>query len=274
MTAVAHENEGQRKGIAMGVSIALHALLILFFILYKIITPIPPFPEKGGGSPGYELALGFSDLGMGNNQDATDAITPAAPQESATPPEELAEVLTNEADESAVTAPPKPVEKPHTDKPKPDRPKLTEEEIRRNKQKEIDALMNNKGGGAEGRGTSTTPGTSGVPNGSPTGGGGGGQGIYGLGQGIGYELGNRTARHKPDIKEKPNKAGKIVMDIWVDRDGKVIRTAQNTARSTTLDQELVSIARTACLSTTFSPDFRANTGAEQKGAMIFIFELE
>ena len=47
MTATAHDNEGQRKGIAMGVSLAVHALLIRLFILDKIITPIPPFPENG-----------------------------------------------------------------------------------------------------------------------------------------------------------------------------------------------------------------------------------
>lgn len=273
MTATAHDNEGQRKGIAMGVSLVLHALLILLFILYKIITPIPPFPEKGGGTPGYELALGFSELGMGNNQNALDPSTPAAQQESAPPPEEQAEVLTSEVDENNVTTPPKKDDKPKTDKPK-DKPKPTAEELAREKQRKIDEMMGNKGTGNEGRGSSTTPGTSGVPTGSQTGGGGGGQGTYGLGEGIGYELGNRTAIRRPDIKDKPNKAGKVVMDIWVNREGKVVRATQNTSRSTQMDQELVAIARAACLSTTFSPDFRATTGAEQKGAMIFIFELE
>jgi len=37
------------KYYATAFSIGIHALLLLLFILYKIITPLPPYPEDGGG---------------------------------------------------------------------------------------------------------------------------------------------------------------------------------------------------------------------------------
>lgn len=269
MTATVNDNPVQRRSIALTVTLVLHGLLVLFFILYRIITPIPPFPEKMGGGSGYELALGFSDLGMGENGE------PPAAQATAPPPAEEAEVLTSEVDESDVITPPKKNDKPKEDKPRTEKPKLTDEEIRKQKQDRINALMSNKGDGDGGKGTSTTPGTAGSADGKDGGTGKGtGVGVY-AGPGINIEgMGGRNVKNKPTIKDKPNVGGKVVMDIVVDRDGKVIRATQNTARSTTLDQTLVGIARTACLSTTFTPDFRANTGNEQRGAMVFVFELE
>lgn len=271
MTAIAHENEGQRKGIAMGVSLAVHALLLLFFIIYKIITPIPPFPEKEGGGAGYELALGFSELGMGDNQNVTDPSTPAAQQESAPPPEEQAEILTSDVDESEVTTPPKKDDKPRTDKPK-ENPKPTAEEIAREKQRKIDELMGNKGSGSGGQGANDKPGDAGGANGSPTGTGqGNGTGSY-KGDGWSVDLAGRTIKRKPVINDKPSVAGKVVMDIWVDPDGKVVRVSQNTGKSTTLDQTLVTIAKRAALESSFYPDPKAI--GEKKGTMTFVFVLE
>ncbi len=272
MTAVAHDNEGQRKGIAMGVSLAVHALLILLFILYKIITPIPPFPEKGeGGGAGYELALGFSELGMGDNQNVTDLSTPAAQQESTPPPAEEADVLTSDVDESEVTTPPKKDDKPKTDKPK-DKPKPTAEEIAREKQRKIDELMGNKGTGQGGQGANDTPGDAGGMNGTPTGTGqGNGTGSY-KGDGWAVDLAGRTIKRKPVINDKPSVAGKVVMDIWVDPSGKVVRVSQNTGKSTTLDQTLATIAKRAALESSFYPDPKAV--GEKKGTMTFVFVLE
>ena len=269
MTAALEEHDVQRKGIAMGVSIVVHALLILFFIIYKIITPIPPFPEKEGGGAGYELALGFSELGMGENQNVTDLSTPAAQQESTPPPVEEAEILTNDADESDVTTPPKP-DKPKTDKPK-EKHTPTAEEIAREKQRKIDELMGNKGTGHGGQGANDTPGDAGGANGTPTGTGqGNGTGSY-KGDGWSVDLAGRTIKRKPVINDKPSVAGKVVMDIWVDADGKVVRVTQNTGKSTTLDQTLVTIAKRAALESTFYPDPKA--AGEKKGTMTFVFVL-
>ncbi|MBK9759553.1 MAG: hypothetical protein IPO90_06190 [Flavobacteriales bacterium] len=267
MTAAIDNDQVQRRSLALGVSITAHVLLLLFFIWYKIITPIPPFPEKEGGGSGYELALGFSELGMGDNS------APAAKQEAAPLPAEEAEVLTSEVDENNVVTPPKKDDKPKPDKPKTEKPKPTAEEIRKAKQDKIDALMNNKGTGDGGKGTSTTPGVAGSSTGTETGTGiGTGVGVY-TGGGINIEgMGGRNVRNKPKLNTDFSRAGKVAMNIWVDRDGKVVRAEKNSVRSTIIDTNLEKIARDAALSTTFTPDFRANTGAEQKGVMIFVFE--
>lgn len=271
MTASAPDNSMQQKSIALGVSITLHALLLLFFLLYKIITPIPPFPDKEGGGAGYELALGFSELGMGDNPDVTDPSASAAQQESTPPPEEQAEVLTSDVDENDVATPPKKDDKPKTDKSK-EKPKPTAEEIAREKQRKIDELMGNKGSGSGGQGANDQPGDAGGASGSPTGTGqGNGTGSY-KGDGWAVDLAGRTIRRKPVINDKPSVAGKVVMDIWVDPDGKVTRTSQNTGKSTTLDQTLVTIARRAALESTFYPDPKAV--GEKKGTMTFVFVLQ
>jgi outer membrane biosynthesis protein TonB len=271
MTAAVQENDSGRKGIALGISIALHALLILFFVLYKIITPIPPFPEKEGGGAGYELALGFSELGMGDNPEVTDPSTPASTQEASAPPEQEAEVLTSEVDENDVATPPRKDDKPRNDKPKV-KPKPTPEEIAREKQRKINELMGNKGSGSGGQGASDQPGDAGGANGSPTGTGiGNGTGSY-KGDGWSVDLAGRTIKRKPVIDDKPSKAGKVVMNIWVDPGGKVVRADQNQVLSTTLEPSLVTIARRAALESNFYPDPKAS--GDKKGTMTFVFVLD
>lgn len=272
MVATVQDDSTQRKSIALTASLVLHALLILLFILYKIITPIPPFPEKGeGGGQGYELALGFSELGMGDNQNVTDLSTPAAQQESTPPPAEEAEVLTSDVDESDVTTPPKKDDKPKTDNPK-DRPKPTAEEIAREKQRKIDELMGNKGTGQGGQGANDTPGDAGGANGTPTGTGQGkGTGSY-KGDGWSVDLAGRTIKRKPVIREKPNAEGKVVLNIWVDPEGKVVRASPNNALSTTTNLTLVSLAKRAALESSWYANPKAV--GDQVGTMTFVFVFE
>jgi TonB family protein len=85
-------------------------------------------------------------------------------------------------------------------------------------------------------------------------------------------LAGRNVRKKPVINDKPTVGGKVVLDIWVDADGKVVRVSQNISKSTTLDQTLAGIAKRAALESSFYPDPKAN--GEQKGSMSFVFELQ
>ena len=60
---IAQDNPTKRRGIAFTATVLFHGLLILMFILWKLITPIPPFPEAGGGG-GMTVDLGYSDVGQ------------------------------------------------------------------------------------------------------------------------------------------------------------------------------------------------------------------
>lgn len=265
--AATAENTTQRRTLAMGISLLLHAVLILFIVLWKILTPIPPFAE--GGGMGMVVDIGFSELGMGDNP---DNMEPAPTEQAAAPPTVQEDaVMTEETDEVAVSAPdPK---TPRPDKPKKPEPvKVTEPTISKELQRALGA-WDQKGGG-EGQGNSDQPGNVGRPDGQPGGDGAGtgtGTGTF-HGPGWDVNLAGRTIRKRPVIDDKPDKAGKVVLDIFVDSEGKVVRAVWNSGKSTTTDQGLVDIAKRAAMASSFYS--KPGAAAEQKGEMTFIFILE
>ncbi|RLD26813.1 MAG: hypothetical protein DRI54_02145 [Bacteroidetes bacterium] len=97
-----------------------------------------------------------------------------------------------------------------------------------------------------------------------------GKGTFG-GNGSSFELGGRSMTSGPRVGEKPKEEGTVVLNIWVDRDGSVIRTTQNLGESTTTSQHLFNLAKKAALKAKFnqSPD----AAPEQRGKMTFIFIL-
>ncbi len=62
---LSREELNRNRVISGSATLAIMALLLLFLILFKLITPNPPFPESGGGG-GQKLALGMVDLGNDN----------------------------------------------------------------------------------------------------------------------------------------------------------------------------------------------------------------
>jgi len=275
MVAAVDDNPVQRKGIALTISIVLHALILLFFLLYKIITPIPPFPdtEAIGGGGNLELSLGTSEFGMGDNSASETPAVASAPAPAPTPEVSHDEPLLTGVDESNVAVKDEP--KPKTPKEKTPKPKTPEKPKVPTVSTGLSTALNawnTPGTGSSGKGSSTTPGTAGGATGTANGTGiGTGPGPY-AGPGYTIDLANRSVRKKPVINDKPNVGGKVVMDIWVDPDGKVTRVNQNTSLSTTLDQTLVSIAKRAALESAFYPDPKARD--DQKGTMTFIFTLQ
>lgn len=274
MVTTVDGNNTQRKGLALTISVVLHGLLLVFLLLYKIITPIPPFPQNAGGGAGLELALGYTELGMGDN---STAEPPSIPQASTAPqppaPQEEAQVLTNEAEEEAPVITPKAPEKPKATKPKAEQPRQpTKEEQEKAFRDKLNNMWNTGGKGSTGKGNSDTPGQAGVPTGSPTGTGiGHGTGAY-MGDGYRIDLAGRNVRVKPSIQDKPQVGGTVMVDIWVSPEGKVLRASQNLNGSTTMDQTLVNLATRAALASSFYPDPKARN--DQKGTMTFIFVLQ
>lgn len=55
------------RRLALGLTISCHALLVLFLLFFILRTPIPPYPDLGGGS-GLEVNFGNSAQGFGNNK--------------------------------------------------------------------------------------------------------------------------------------------------------------------------------------------------------------
>ena len=247
-SVVIHQQENDRR-TGVIVTVLLHVVMFLLFLFFGLSQP-NPLPEEQG------IELVFEDAGglTGGDPDPN----PGSPQESANPvtaPAQPEDVATDEASEVEMPKPVKPQPKPN---PKPAEPKPPKANP--------NALFN----------PSTNPSTN--PTTGPPGGGAPGtqpgEGGMGSFHGKGFEgkLAGRGLMRGPSISEKPTEGGKVALDIFVDRTGKVTRVALNLDRSTTTSQVLFNLAKKAALQCTFSA--KPDGAAEQKGEMAFVFILE
>jgi outer membrane biosynthesis protein TonB len=268
-----------RRRAAMTMSIVLHALLVLLLMWLTIQGPDPPLPGPRGDMELGLADLGYSDVGMGETEEM-DAGSSGAPQES-TPVETNPGDVIAEEDGEPINVPVKDPNKPVSEStvvkpPKKDPPKISEPEVSKGFQNAFNNAFNNKGNssgqtGSGGDGNSSTPGNQGVPGGNPNGGG-GGPGSGGLGPGVSWSLAGRQIVRKPDLSEKPTESGKVVLYIFVDKSGKVVRTARNTGKSTTVSSVLFDLASRQAMTAVYSP--MPDLIGEQKGEVVFNFELK
>ena len=259
--AISHK-EDKRAGII--VTVVFHVLLLLLFMFIGLTQP-DPLPEESG----IELAMadyGTSDFGSGDTespdpseQNTEEAASASSPSESA--PEE---VVTQD-EPSEVSAPevtdPSPTSKPETSTPaKPAKPTVSTGLN--------DALnaWNQKGGGDSGDGDDQQQGNSGLNTGDPT-----GVGTF-HGDGWSVSLGGRGVLRGPNFTDKPKESGKVVLNIFVDRNGNVVRTTPNLAKSTTTSQALINMAQKAAKDCKFAA--KPDAAAEQRGEMSFTFVLQ
>lgn len=281
--------DNKNKALAGTISISIFVLLLLFLIFYNLITPNPPFPDNGGGS-GTEMALGMIDAGSGDIEygaigKVTDVVaqeTPVKTEEIIEDPNSDVEVKTEKNNE---TKPDKKndvvIIKPIKEQPKP----LTEAEKLAEKFKKL----NGKNG--TGIGENNTAGQNGAPDGNPFANGNGGTGGgkdkgNGTGEGdgtgpgkgpgfgggkFGIDLKGRAVINPPKLPSDINEEGKVVVEIIVDSEGKVIEANPNGRGTTTSSALLKSKAKQAALAVKFNVDGKFE---EQKGTITFIFSFE
>jgi TonB family protein len=261
------------KWYAAAITLAFHGLLLLLFLLYKIITPIPPFEivePGGGGGLGVELNFGDSPDGMGNTN---PELLSASNLGGASAPEED-NFITDESTDNFI----KEVQKPKTKKPRKelkrpqDGPRISQKVEETN---DTRALYPGKKGGSEGK--TGKPGNQGSEEGDPyasvytgKGGGkgdgkgkgkGGGEGDgdgpgkgSGTGPGISANLLNRRAVSLPKPSYDSEKSGKVVVDITVDDQGNVIKAVAGGRGTTVQDASLFRQAESAAKRAKFNPD--------------------
>ncbi len=249
-----NDKEKKDKGIAIVGTIVFHALAVLVLFLMAFKTPLP-LP----GEEGVEVDLGMMDQGMGNLQPETPAIPMAAqPQQETSKSEE--EIVAQNDDEAPA------LEKPKTTKPKQEQPTETPKPTV-NQRALFKGSNNPQAGGSEG--ITGQPGDQGKPNGLA-----GikqydGQG--GKGNGTGYDLGGRGAKslHRPsdDFTEE----GVVVVDIWVDRAGKVTRAEVARKGTTLINNDMRQKAIQAALRSSFASD--PNAPEEQHGTITYTFVI-
>jgi len=270
---IVHKSDKYYAGI---VTIVFHALLLLLFVLYKIITPLPPYSPEGGGGLGVELNFGDSETGMGlSNPDELSAPVKSSP----IPEEEEAPLLTSEEEEEAISEPAKEKPKPKKEikelkRPEPS-PRITKADPVPTPVKN-ERLYPGKTGGSEGK--TGTPGNQGKPDGDPyaplytgnkgsgngsgggTGGGSGSGNGSGFGSGSGsgggmsFNLGGRGSINLPKPAYTSEKSGRVVVDITVDQSGRVVKAKAGGRGTTVQDAELFRQAESAAKKAKFKPD--------------------
>ena len=249
-----NNNEKKDKSIAAVGTIVVHALIVLVLFLMAFKTPLP-LP----GEEGVEVDLGMMDQGMGNIQPEKPAVPVAAQpeQQSSQSKEEIA----TQNDEEAPA-----LEKPKNNKPKQEKP-AEQPKPTVNQRALFKGNNNPQAGGSEG--ITGQPGDQGNPNGLA------GvrqyEGNGGRGNGTGYDLGGRGAKslHRPndDFSEE----GIIVVDIWVNRQGKVTRAEVATKGTTLINSDMRNKAKQAALRSTFASD--PDAPEEQHGTITYTFVL-
>ncbi len=252
-------------------TIIFHALLILALLFLALRTPLP-LPEEQG----VEVNLGYTDEGTGAVQPIEEAAALVSSAPSRKSPAPKQEIVTQEN----VEAPPL-EEVKTTDKTAENKGKKTDDEATVKsdvvKKEEVrqpvvnpDALYKGRRKQSEATGSegqTGRPGDQGVPEGTP--GAANYTGAGGLGEGISFSLGGRQARLLPKPEYLSDEQGKIVVTIWVNRNGDVIRAEAGAKGTDITDLSLRKLAREAALKSKFTPDLEAPE--EQKGTITYKF---
>lgn len=267
------------------VSAIVHIALFLVFLFFGL-SYLEPKPEDG-----IVINFGNSETGFGDQADGSPQISESTPPES-TPetsesPEEATETptltqdiidapaLEEKKEKKEKTEKPKEVEKPKKVEPTPEeleqkRLEAEKEAKRKEMEERFTKVSNSKSGG---EGVEKGEGDQGDPNGDPnsqnrTGGNGGNGG------GGNYMLGGRQALSKPRPEYKCDAEGRVVVKIYVDRDGKVTRAipgekVPSGSATTTTSSCLFEKAKAAAMRTTWQGDSEAPS--EQVGYIIYNF---
>ncbi|HUH51784.1 MAG TPA: energy transducer TonB [Flavobacterium sp.] len=272
--------------------------IMIFVMSIAIFPPEPKELEGGGGGGTIALNFGFDDQGMGNQFDSPNPVAVQTPVEVVRTT--ASEILTSENEDAVAIKDVKKVdEKKSTDKKPETKPATTVKTPEKPKpdQNVTDAFQNLMGGGDGNSNKAGNQGkTSGNLNsqgydgdgsgGSGTGSGGGqgsGQGIGsgsgygsgsggGIGSGVGnYKLAGRKSVAMPAPQYKCNEEGTVVVEIYVDKNGKVSEAKPGVRGTTNTAKCLMDIAKQAAMQAKFDPSETAPE--KQTGTITYNFKL-
>ncbi|OIQ17322.1 MAG: hypothetical protein BM557_08920 [Flavobacterium sp. MedPE-SWcel] len=262
------ETKEEKKSFA--ITAAIFAMLLLL-CLFLGMTYMDPPPENG-----IAINFGTSDMGMGDVQ-PTEPLQ-SSPQPAEATPVDPTPVVDNVATQDVVDAPVvtkeepkkevKPKEKPVKPKPKP---KPTPSKSTTDALSSILNGPKSEGKATDGQGNSNKAGDAGKLDGSLNGSygkGGGGKGTGGSGNGN-YSLAGRKALALPNPKYPCNEQGKVVVQITVNKSGKVISATPGARGTTNTAKCLQDQAKAAAMNAKFD----AGDADKQVGTITYNFTL-
>lgn len=298
----------QKTGVIS--TVLLHTIVLLLLLFFGLVRPYPPPPEEGflvdfGNS---ETGLGLEEPSLANAPEIVEAVKAVPVSKPVSRTRNTAKVedkgdedLVTQEYEKTVAIAARAKKKLLNDK----KAKFEEEQqqiaeareiqrqeaedrrVEQEKAQKIGAInsraKNAFGGGktdngsqSRGQGNTYGSGNQGSPDGTPGAnqyglGGGDGSGV-GAGKGISYSLSGRNARSLPKPSFPGNEAGIVVVEVTVDKYGKVTKALPGIKGSNTVDTDLLEAARKAALSANFNTD--QNAPAFQKGTITYHFILQ
>ncbi len=270
--------EKKNKSKAIVTTLTIHALLLLLF-LFLGLTTILPKPEEG-----MMINFGDTETGLGDSEmdpaQAEEIVEEEVEEEVTQPQTVVEEVSTPVVEEEVVTQEmidAIALKKEQKKKQVEEAEKKAEEEKRKaevarvqaEKKAASDALFAKaKDGKGKGEGNNQPGGNQGSLNGTP----GAPHGLGGSGDGFSFDLGGRSLVSAPKIVDTSQKEGKVVVEISVDKYGKVVKATPGARGSTTTDLHLEKLATEAAYNTKFNA--KSDASIQQKGYMTFVFILE
>jgi len=261
-----------KKKAFIEATIVMILLIILMFI--SGMTYLDPPPETG-----IAVNFGTSSVGKGlvqpqHNKPPKPVKQEQEQQEEVSKPEIVDKVLTQDNVDAPVVK----------DKPKKTKPKPTSKPVKPKKKpkpkpdKNITDILNNvnsapgnEKNNSSGEGNDQQAGDKGNTNGDPNASGYYGTGGHGGGGHGNYRLGSRRALTKPKPVYKCNEEGKVVVKIYVNRNGKVTQAIPGVKGSTNNAPCLLNAAKQAALHTKWSADPKAPD--TQIGKIIYKFKV-
>ncbi len=251
--------EKQRNRIFAAGSTVLSIALLIVALLFLGMTYQNPPPEEQG----VEVNLGDSDFGSGDNPQPEPTENPAprptAPKHTTATTEKVSTQSTQQS-----IALNKKEDKKETKENKVEPKEPTKEEPKLDPRASFPGMKKtDQKGGSEGK--TFGPGNQGKAGGDPNSN--RYDGVPGKG-GMGWSLTGRTAKALPEPNYNSSQQGKVIVKIWVNRDGVVTR-AEATANSTITDAKLKHQAEQAALKAKFSPD--PNATELQTGTITYFF---
>lgn len=263
------ETKHQRKSFTISVLLFVLMFIVFFFVGLKYLDPPP--------ENGIAINFGTSDEGFGEFQPTepiNSDVQPLPMEESVDPPL-TEEVVTQDTEEAPVIK--------EAPKKKEVKKEVVKEEVKKappaptpskNTSDALSSLINgpkSAGTANQGQGDDQSGGDKGRPNGDLY------SNIYygsgsgnGLNNGGSWGLNGRKLASNSIVTQKCNEQGKVVLQVWVGRDGKVIKARQSKGTDNSA-QCLIEAAQETIKTFSWQPDPEAPK--VQVGFIVINFKL-
>ncbi len=281
----------RKQGLIFSALIHLIVALLIIFVTFRVKIPEPV-------EEGLLVNFGFDETGSGLFEPAPEPVSAPPPPETAGEQGGEEAILTQEFEEAAEVKKKEPspeelrrqaearaAEQKRREEAEAERKRIEQENAERLKREEeqrrIDqanarargAFSNagNVGTSGQSQGVAGGQGNQGVETGTPDApdyGPGGGRGT----DGISFNLGGRKAQSLFKPPYNLQQEGIVVVAITVDRSGRVTDATPGIKGSTTLDGDLLKLAKEAALKTRFESSNDAPV--IQKGTITYVFRLK